>query len=104
MTLASYKVQVGKKVSLAGQIFNGSTHYADPNKVEAVTKFPRPKCLKELTGWMGTCNQLNHCIPWLAGEQPQLRILLRKNKPFIIAEEMDNELRRRRRRSERTSS
>ena len=73
MTLASYKVQVGKKVSLAGQIFNGSTHYADPNNVETVTKFPRPKCLKKLTGWMGTCNQLSHCVPWLAGEQPQFR-------------------------------
>ena len=50
MTLASNKVQVGKKVSLTGYIIDGSTQYADPKKLEAVTKFPRLKCLKKLRG------------------------------------------------------
>ena len=48
MTLASNKVLVGEKVAFAGYIIDGSTVYADPKKVEAITMFPLPTCLKEL--------------------------------------------------------
>ena len=68
MTLASNKVQVGRMVPFAGYIINGSTQYADPKKVEAVTKFPLPTCQRELREWMGLCNQLNHYVPGFAGE------------------------------------
>ena len=84
MTLASNKVQVGKKVSFAGYMINGSTQYVDPKMVEAVTKFPRLKNIKELRGWLGMCNRLKHYVPGLAGEQPQFRKLLKKGEPFII--------------------
>ena len=60
MTLASNKVQVGSRVSFAGYIIDGNTQYPDPKKVEAVTMFPLPTTQKELRGWMGLCNQLNH--------------------------------------------
>ena len=69
MTLASNKVQVGKKVSFAGYVIDGRMQFADPKKVEVVTNFPRPTCQWELRGWMGLCNQLNHYVPGLAGEQ-----------------------------------
>ena len=67
MTLASNKVQVGSKVSLAGYIIVGNTQYPDTKKVEAFTQFPLPTTQRELRGWMGLCNQLNHYIPGLAG-------------------------------------
>ena len=56
MTLVSNKVQVGTKVSFAGYVINGNTQYPDPEKLEAVTKFPLPTTRKELRGWMGLCN------------------------------------------------
>ena len=40
MTLAINKVKVGKKVSFAGYIINGTRVYADPKKVEVITNFP----------------------------------------------------------------
>ena len=56
-TLASNKVQVGKKVSFAGYVIEGSTQYADPQKVEAITKFPILICQRELrAGWVYATN------------------------------------------------
>ena len=91
MTLASNKVQVGSRVSFAGYIIDGTTQYPDPKKVEAVTKFPLPTTQKELRGWMGLCNQLNHYVPGLAGEQAEFRKLLKKNVTFTVTEKMRKE-------------
>ena len=76
MTLASNKVQVGSRVNFAGYVIDGTTQYPNPKKVEAVTQFPLPTMQKELRGWMGLCNQLNHYVPGLAGEQAEFRKLL----------------------------
>ena len=88
MTLASNKVQVGSRVSFAGYIIDGTTRYPDPKKVEVVTKFPLPSNPKELRGWMGLCNQLNHYVPGLAGEQAEFRKLFKKNVAFIVTEKI----------------
>ena len=87
MTLASNKVQVGRRVSFAGYIIEG-TQYQDPMKVEAVTKFPIQTTQKELRGWMGLYNQLNHYVPGLAGEQAEFRELLKKNVTFTVTEKL----------------
>ena len=68
MTLASNKVQVDSRVNFAGYVIDGTTQYPNP-KVEAVTQFLLPTTQKELRGWMGLCNQLNHYVPGLAGSR-----------------------------------
>ena len=88
MTLASNKVQEGSRVSFAGYIIDSTNQYPNPKKVEAVTRFPLPSNQKELRGWMGLCNQLNHYVPGLAGEQAEFRKLLKKNVAFIVTEKM----------------
>ena len=45
----------------------------------------------ELRGWMGLCNQLNHYVPGLAGEQAEFRKLLKKNVTFTVTERMMEE-------------
>ena len=91
MTLAINKVQVGSRVNFAGYIIDGTTQYPDPKKVEAVTKFPLPTTQKELREWMGLCNQLNHYVPGLVGEQAEFRNLLKKNVTFTETERMVEE-------------
>ena len=91
MTLVSNKVQVGSRVSFTGYIIDGTPQYPDPKKVEAVTKFPVSTTQKELRGWMGLCNQVNHYIPGLAGEQAEFRKLLKKNVTFTVTENMKQE-------------
>ena len=91
MTLASNKVQVGSRVNFAGYVIDGTSQYPNPKKVEAVAQFPLPTTLKELRGWMGLCNQLNHYVPVLAGEQAEFRKLLKKNVTFTVTEKMMEE-------------
>ena len=40
---------------------------------------------------MGLCNQLNHYVPGLAGEQAEFRKLLKKNVTFTVTEKMRKE-------------
>ena len=40
---------------------------------------------------MGLCNQLNHYVPGLAGEQAEFRKLLKKNVSFTVTERMVKE-------------
>ena len=37
---------------------------------------------------MGLCNQLDHYVPGLAGEQVEFRKLLKKNVAFIVTAKM----------------
>ena len=92
MTLSSNKVQVGEKVTFAGYVLDGATVYADPAKVEAITRYPEPTKLKELRGWFGLTNQMQNYVPGLAGKQKKLRSLLNKGVTFWIDEEMREEL------------
>ena len=62
--------------------------YPNPKKVEAVTEFPLPTTQKELRGWIGLCNHLNHYVPGLAGEQAELRKLLKNNVTFTVTEKI----------------
>ena len=65
MTLASNKVQVGKKVASAGYIIDGTKVYADPKKVESITMFPQPKCLNKLRGgWACVTNSTITSQAW----------------------------------------
>ena len=64
---------MGSRVSFTGYVIKGTTQYPEHKKVEAVTKFPLPTTQKELRGWMGLCNQLNHYVPGLAGEHAEFR-------------------------------
>ena len=41
---------------------------------------------------MGLCNQWNHYVPGLAGEQAEFRKLLKKNVTFMVKEKMKQEL------------
>ena len=83
---------MGSRASFAGYIIDGTTQYPDPKKVEAVTRFPLPKSQKELRGWMGLCNQLNHYVPVLAREHAEFRKLLEKNVAFLVTEKMLEEI------------
>ena len=40
---------------------------------------------------MGLCNQLNHYVPGLAGEQAEFRKLLKKNVTFTVTEKLMKE-------------
>ena len=94
ITLSSNKVQKGPRVTFAWYMVEGNTIYADPAKVEAITKYPEPTKLRELRGWFGLTNQMQSYVPGLAGKQKKLRTLLNKGVNFWVNEEMREELER----------
>ena len=59
--------------------------------MEAIAKYPRPTCLRELRVLMGCCNQLTHYEPGLAAEQVLFRMFMKKGEPFIVKKEMNKE-------------
>ena len=91
ITLSSNKVQCGSRVTFAGYVVEGTTVFADPRKVKVITKFPEPTNMKELRGWFGLTNQLQHYVPNLAGKQSMLRGLMTKGTIFWVDEAMQEE-------------
>ena len=92
MTLSSNKVQEGPRVTFLGYMVEGATIYANPAKVEAITKYPEPTKLRELRGWFGLTNQMQNYVPGLTGMQKKLRTLLNKGNTFWVNEDMREEL------------
>ena len=54
----------------------------DPEKTEAISKFPVPKNVKDVRSFLGLANQLSEYSKDLASLSTQLRGLLRKNANF----------------------
>ena len=59
---------------------------ADPEKIEAVTKMAAPQDVSQLRGFLGTVNFLIRYLPRLAAVLEPLRQHLKKEVPFIWAE------------------
>ena len=79
-------------MTFAGYVIDGATVYADPGKVEEISRYPEPTKLKELRGWFRLTNQMQNYVPGLAGKQWKLRSLLNKGVTFWIDEDMREEL------------
>ena len=66
-----------------GHIIDENGIHQDPNKVEAIKKFPASPNVTELQRFMGMVNQLAKYIPQLADINTPLRQLLRKDSSWI---------------------
>ena len=68
-----------KKIKFLGHLVSEEGVEVDPEKVEAIRKFPAPKNITELQRFNGMTNQLAKFIPELASMNEPLRQLLRKD-------------------------
>ena len=80
--------------TFAGYVVESAPAYADPAKVETITRYPEPTKLRELRGWFGIRNQMQNYVPGLEGMQKRLRTLLNKGVVFWVDDEMREELER----------
>ena len=71
-----------KKIKFLGHLVSEEGVEVDPEKVEAIRKFPAPKNITELQRFNGMTNQLAKFIPDLASMNEPLRQLLRKDMPW----------------------
>ena len=64
---------------------------AEPSKVEAIGRFPKPTSITEMRSFFGLVNQLADFCPEIATTATPLRSLLRHGTPFIWNADHDGE-------------
>ena len=79
ITISRKKLELGKRIHFAGHIISDEGIQLDEEKYTAISKFPRPKSVKDLRSFLGLAQQLALFIPDLAHMTSTLRPLLKKD-------------------------
>ena len=91
MRLSLRKFEIGESVHFAGHIVSGLGTYADPEKLEGITKFPAPKSTTDIKSFLGMANQLSNFHPDLSHMTVNIRGLLKKSNAFVWLSEHQKE-------------
>jgi len=82
ITLSRKKVEFGESVRFAGFVISKGGIKPDPERLDALAKFPVPKDLTALRGFMGLSNQFAIFVPDLTHVSDPLRKMTMKNAVF----------------------
>ena len=80
---ASKMLLAQEKVDFAGYVVGKSGISADPNKISAIAKYPKPSNLTELHSFLGLVGQLADFSVDIAATANPLRLLLRSSNQFL---------------------
>ena len=80
--LSKKKFQIGTSLSFAGYIVSNDGVRPDPDRVEAIRKFPAPTNVTGVRSFLGLTQQLSFFIPDFSHATAVMRQLLGKNKLF----------------------
>ncbi|UYV67046.1 K02A2.6-like, partial [Cordylochernes scorpioides] len=70
------------RIKILGHLVDANGIHPDPEKVEAVSKFPRPKNISELRSFLGLCSYYRRFIENFADKARSLHDLLKTEKQF----------------------
>ncbi|UYV82112.1 K02A2.6-like [Cordylochernes scorpioides] len=88
LRLNSEKCSFGtSQMKVLGHLIDGCGIYPDPDKVEAVMKFPRPKNVSEVRSFLGLCSYYRRFIKSFAAIAGPLNELLRKELKSALTSE-----------------
>ena len=79
ITISKKKLELGRRIHFAGHIISDEGIQPDEEKYAAISKFPRPRNVKDLRSFLGLAQQLASFIPDLAHMTSMLRPLLKKD-------------------------
>ncbi|UYV72119.1 hypothetical protein LAZ67_9001873 [Cordylochernes scorpioides] len=71
-----------RRIKILGHLVDANGIHPDPDKVEAVSKFPRPKNISELRSFLGLCSYYRRFIENFADKARSLHDLLKTEKQF----------------------
>ncbi|UYV79974.1 hypothetical protein LAZ67_18001244 [Cordylochernes scorpioides] len=71
-----------RRIKILGHLVDANGIHPDPDKVEAVSKFPRPKNTSELRSLLGLCSYYRRFIENFADKARSLHDLLKTEKQF----------------------
>ena len=66
ITISKKKLELGRKINFAGHIIFDDGIQPDDEKYAAISKFPRPRSVKDLRSFLGLAQQLASFVPDLA--------------------------------------
>ncbi|UYV61247.1 hypothetical protein LAZ67_1004099 [Cordylochernes scorpioides] len=72
----------GLRIKILGHLVDANGIHPDPDKVEAVSKFPRPRNISELKSFLGLCSYYRRFIENFACKARSLHDLLKTEKQF----------------------
>ena len=81
---------MGKKIHFAGHIISDKGIQPDEEKYAAISKFPRPKSVKDLRSFLGLAQQLASFVPDLAHMTSTLRPLPKKDCAWTWIDDHEN--------------
>ena len=91
VTLAPKKLQFGTDILFAGLRITEDGCTADPEKMEAVSQFPRPASKRQVRQLLGLCQQFALWVPDMAPATINLRAILKKSSAFVWSPECEAE-------------
>ena len=91
LTISKRKFQIAQATTFAGYIVSKNGVKPDPERIEAIAKFPTPKDITGLRSFLGLANQLGQFIPDLAMATAKMRNLLKKGISFLWLPEHEQE-------------
>ncbi|UYV72254.1 hypothetical protein LAZ67_9002361, partial [Cordylochernes scorpioides] len=71
-----------RRIKILGQLVDANGIHPDPDKVEAVSKFPRPRNISELKSFLGLCSYYQRFIENFADKARSFHDLLKTEKQF----------------------
>ncbi|UYV61011.1 K02A2.6-like [Cordylochernes scorpioides] len=71
-----------RRIKILGHLVDANGIHPDPDKVEAVSKFPRPRNISELKSFLGICSYYRRFIENFADKARSLHDLLKTEKQF----------------------
>ncbi|UYV73901.1 hypothetical protein LAZ67_11001356, partial [Cordylochernes scorpioides] len=71
-----------RRIKILGHLVDANRIHPDPDKVEAVSKFPRPRNISELKSFLGLCSYYRRFIENFADKARSLHDLLKNEKQF----------------------
>ena len=78
ITISQKKLELSNKIKFTGHIISDKG-YGQDDKFTAIAKFPHPKNLRDLRGFIGLANQLGMFIPDLAHMTSPLHPLMKRD-------------------------
>ena len=90
ITISQKKLELSNKIRFVGHIISDEGYGPDKEKFAAIARFPEPKNLRDLRGFIGLANQLGMFIPDLAHMTSRLRPLMKRDVAWVWLQEHED--------------
>ena len=82
------------KIKVLGHVVSRGEVHPDPDKIEAVSRFPTPRSIRDIRSFLGLCSYYRRFIPQFCHQARPLQELLKNNSQFVWGPEQETSFRK----------